>query len=337
MLKVGELAALAQLTVRTLHHYDSIGLLRPSARSDAGYRLYNRDDVARLHQIQALRVLGMSLADIGLYLDSPGASPLDVIERQLAAVEQTIADANRMRAHLLRLRGALVRGATPDLSDWLTTLEQMTVYEKYFTQDELDQLPIFNSPDARMEWEHLVEQGVGLMRSQVAPASDAAKAFGQRWLDAFQRDTRGNDSFISRMNLMAGREQQLMQEKFGISPELMAYVLAAIGALRADVYARYLRTEVIERMARHQAEHGHEWPGLIGAVREQMGCDPEARGAEARALARRWMTMFQDMVGNDPDDIEAFRRASASEPVLRMGSGIGDDMLDWLRKSMSPT
>jgi DNA-binding transcriptional MerR regulator len=46
MLKVGELAALANLTVRTLHHYDSIGLLRPSARSDAGYRLYDRSTTA---------------------------------------------------------------------------------------------------------------------------------------------------------------------------------------------------------------------------------------------------------------------------------------------------
>lgn len=71
MLKVGELAARAGLTVRTLHHYDSIGLLSPSARSDAGYRLYDRDDVARLQQIQALRAFGMALADIGAYLDSP--------------------------------------------------------------------------------------------------------------------------------------------------------------------------------------------------------------------------------------------------------------------------
>ena len=45
-LKIGELAARSGVTVRALHHYDSIGLLRPSARSDAGYRLYNRDDIA---------------------------------------------------------------------------------------------------------------------------------------------------------------------------------------------------------------------------------------------------------------------------------------------------
>ena len=67
MLKVGELARRTGLTVRTLHHYDSIGLLSPSARSDSGYRLYQRDDIARLHQIQALRRFGMSLADIGIH------------------------------------------------------------------------------------------------------------------------------------------------------------------------------------------------------------------------------------------------------------------------------
>ena len=46
MLKIGQLANHAGLTVRTLHHYDAIGLLRPSVRTDAGYRLYDRDDVA---------------------------------------------------------------------------------------------------------------------------------------------------------------------------------------------------------------------------------------------------------------------------------------------------
>lgn len=47
-LKIGELARRTGLTVRALHHYDAIGLLTPSARSDAGYRLYNDADVARL-------------------------------------------------------------------------------------------------------------------------------------------------------------------------------------------------------------------------------------------------------------------------------------------------
>lgn len=58
LLKVGELATRTGLTVRTLHHYDTIELLKPSARSEASYRLYNQDGVARLHAIQALRHMG---------------------------------------------------------------------------------------------------------------------------------------------------------------------------------------------------------------------------------------------------------------------------------------
>lgn len=63
-LKIGGLAKRAGLTVRTLHHYDAIGLLSPSDRSERGYRLYNRSDVARLHQIQAIKQLGFPLSDV---------------------------------------------------------------------------------------------------------------------------------------------------------------------------------------------------------------------------------------------------------------------------------
>jgi len=72
-LTVGELARRCGLTVRTLHHYDAIGLLKPSLRSDAGYRLYDRDSVERLHRIQAPRQLGLPLADIGTVLSGPGS------------------------------------------------------------------------------------------------------------------------------------------------------------------------------------------------------------------------------------------------------------------------
>jgi len=71
LLKIGELAKCSGLTVRALHHYDHIGLLTPSTRSDLGYRLYNQADIARLHRIQALRKFGLSLADIGSYLTRP--------------------------------------------------------------------------------------------------------------------------------------------------------------------------------------------------------------------------------------------------------------------------
>ena len=71
MRTVGELSRLAGVTVRTLHHYDEIGLLRPSGRSDAGYRLYSYEDLARLQEILVWRQLGFSLPEIQQLLDDP--------------------------------------------------------------------------------------------------------------------------------------------------------------------------------------------------------------------------------------------------------------------------
>lgn len=68
LIQVGELSRRAGISVRTLHHYEHIGLLLPSARSAAGYRLYNLADVKRLHMIQALAKAGMELAAINDYL-----------------------------------------------------------------------------------------------------------------------------------------------------------------------------------------------------------------------------------------------------------------------------
>jgi DNA-binding transcriptional MerR regulator len=71
---VGELAKLTGLTVRTLHHYDEIGLVRPSGRSEAGYRLYADEDVLRLQRVLLYRELGLPLDQIAAVLDDPGES-----------------------------------------------------------------------------------------------------------------------------------------------------------------------------------------------------------------------------------------------------------------------
>lgn len=336
MLKVGELAALANLTVRTLHHYDSIGLLRPSARSDAGYRLYDRDDVARLHRIQALRAFGLSLADIALTLDSPAGSPLAIVDRQLEALEVRMAEAERLRDQLLRVRAELVRGSAPDLSTWLTTLENtmdmINVYERYFTKEELERLPMVRSDAAQAQWQAMVEQARGLVESQVPPDADAAKAFALRWLQTFDRDTGGDAALQAKLNVMAEREKDAV----GMPAQIFGYIKAAVGELKFDTWAKYLRPEVLERMRRHVAARGHEWTPLIAQVQDEIKADPEATGPRARDLGRQWMALFHDMVGTDTQDVDAFRKATATAPLLRMGPGIGDATLAWLRKALTP-
>src|SRR3954467_14634333 len=74
-MNVGEVAALAGVTVRTLHHYDRIGLLSPSGRTAAGYRQYAPADLDRLHQVLLYRELGFPLEEVATLLDDPSADP----------------------------------------------------------------------------------------------------------------------------------------------------------------------------------------------------------------------------------------------------------------------
>ena len=71
---VGELARLTGVTVRALHHYDEIGLVRPSERTAAGYRHYDDADVLRLHQVLLLRELGLPLDEIAAAIDEAGSA-----------------------------------------------------------------------------------------------------------------------------------------------------------------------------------------------------------------------------------------------------------------------
>jgi len=87
---VGEAARLAHVTVRTLHHYDELGLLVPSARSEAGYRLYAQADLERLHEILLFRELGFSLEAIRGLLDEPPRDRREALEAQRAVLMERV-------------------------------------------------------------------------------------------------------------------------------------------------------------------------------------------------------------------------------------------------------
>ena len=91
---IKKLAMMAQVSVRTLHHYDAIGLVVPGSRSASGYRLYEEAELLRLQQVLFYRELEMSLDEIGRVLDQPGYDPITALETQrclLAARAERIA------------------------------------------------------------------------------------------------------------------------------------------------------------------------------------------------------------------------------------------------------
>ncbi|MGQ0569384.1 MAG: MerR family DNA-binding protein [Armatimonadota bacterium] len=113
MLTIGRLGTLAGLEPKTLRYYDRVGLVRPSGRTPAGYRLYDAEAANRLHFIARAKGLGMMLADIRriLAVRDEGAAPcqhvVGIVARNLTKVKGQIAQLGRLRTDLQRLRRLL--------------------------------------------------------------------------------------------------------------------------------------------------------------------------------------------------------------------------------------
>jgi DNA-binding transcriptional MerR regulator len=133
--KIGELARETGLTVRALHHYDRLGLLRVASRTEGGHRTYTQDDVRRLHRIVALRSLGMSLEEVGALLDGE-PDPVGLLRRQVEVVEERIRVAVALRARLLDVLDDLGRNAEPATEQLLQLIEETIAMTEPLTPEQ---------------------------------------------------------------------------------------------------------------------------------------------------------------------------------------------------------
>jgi MerR family transcriptional regulator, thiopeptide resistance regulator len=115
-LSVKQLAKLAGVSVRTLHYYDQIGLLRPGRRSGNGYRRYSQAAVLRLQQILFYKELGLSLEDIGAALERPDFNLLSALQAHRAALQQRVGRLQRL-IDTVDLTIAHLRGDSPMMND----------------------------------------------------------------------------------------------------------------------------------------------------------------------------------------------------------------------------
>jgi cob(I)alamin adenosyltransferase len=124
---VGELASSAGVTVRTLHHYDRIGLLVPDDRSSGGHRRYAANAVERLYRIVALRGLGFGLAEIAAMLDADRGQLIETVRRQLQAVDAEVEARKRLRDRLARMLGRLERNESLSAAELIETMEEISM------------------------------------------------------------------------------------------------------------------------------------------------------------------------------------------------------------------
>ncbi|OGB22223.1 MAG: hypothetical protein A3I66_17790 [Burkholderiales bacterium RIFCSPLOWO2_02_FULL_57_36] len=333
LLKIGELAKRTGITVRTLHHYDDIGLLAPSARSDSGYRLYDRLDLAKLYRIQVLRRLDLPLSEIQDILAGDGARLPDVVAQQIVGLGRQIAQATEFRNRLLMLQEQLANKDEPSLDAWLTTLEVMATYAKYFSEDELARLRKHSEQfpgNGVLEHDDLVTAFRELIDRGVSPESPEASALANRWTDMLERHAGGNPGLIIKLFTMQSNEPSV-QALTGVDQPMLDYISHATAYTRLEIYVSYLQPDELAVIHSNYTRHLAEWPRLIGALRHQMEQGASAESADVQALARQWLAM-----SHAAGDVQLkLREAFFNESRLRASTGIEPDMILYVGEAIA--
>jgi DNA-binding transcriptional MerR regulator len=231
--KVGELATQTGLTVRTLHHYDEIGLLVPSGRSPSGHRLYGEQDVARLYRIVALRQIGLSLDDVKATLEQ-GSDPRETLRRQLDELERRIELHQQLRHRVTGLLAALERSDSPSAENFIEVLEVITRMEKYYTPEQLTQLEERRNElgddairSAEQEWADLIAKAEEHMAKGTDPAAPEVQAIAKRWQELIEAFTGGDPGIRASLQKMYEEEGPEKASRGMVNPELMAYIARA--------------------------------------------------------------------------------------------------------------
>ncbi|MET9258224.1 HEAT repeat domain-containing protein [Streptomyces sp. NPDC003717] len=103
---IGEVARRSGVSARMLRHYESLGLVRPTGRTHAGYREYSGADIRRIFHIESLRSLGLSLREIGRALDDPGFAPAELVDDLMRRTRERIARERELLTRLGRIDAA---------------------------------------------------------------------------------------------------------------------------------------------------------------------------------------------------------------------------------------
>ncbi|WP_066948658.1 MerR family transcriptional regulator [Streptomyces lushanensis] len=113
---IGEVSRRSGVSARMLRHYESLGLVRPSARTGSGYREYSAQDIRRIFHVESLRTLGLSLHEIGRALDDPGFTPSALVGDLIRQTRERIAAETELLTRLRRIHAA-------DPADWEGVLQ----------------------------------------------------------------------------------------------------------------------------------------------------------------------------------------------------------------------
>ncbi len=259
--KVGQLAEQTGLTVRTLHHYDHIGLVRASGRTASGHRLYGEADVQRLYQVLALRQLGLSLETAAEVL-AGHASMTEVLAAHQSYLDQQLAAMRRLRAHVATLTSIAGEGPRASVEDFLelirTVITMDETVKQYFDETQLTGLAERRAQvgeqavaDVEAGWRELLPRVAAAVQAGMDPAAPPAQEMAAQWMTLLEAFHGGDEALRAGLyRMQAENAERIEHEHGGPTAAQLEFIQQANAAF----------TEVEDWIAHHRDDDGE----LIG-------------------------------------------------------------------------
>jgi len=241
---IKEFADLTKVTVRTLHFYDEIGLLEPSARRPNGYRLYTEDDLLRLQQIVTLKFLGFSLEKIKELLGRRGFEVKKSLRIQAGIIDEEV---RRLEQASRALREVVKSLDNPKKINWLKIIKiieviqmseetKKTWQERFFTTEELKEFEELGKELGSAKIKAYQEKWAALIDEvkqnvNVDPTSEIAQGLARRWHSLFDEGYGGHPKLKARIG-EAYRTSQMPAEYQTFGPEIWDFIAKATEALK---------------------------------------------------------------------------------------------------------
>lgn len=238
-MKIGELAQATNISVRTLHHYDEIGLLKPSSRTESGHRLYLESDIVQLHKILSLRNLGFTLEEVRQFIGHSAESLRNLLIQQSEKIEFEREELGRKQWCIQAAYEANQLPQYEGVENLTALIREFNIQSEYLSSEQrrlLQERNEFLGPD-QLKIIHtklftLIERVQELMTSDVPPTDPRVLALANEWkllgkesIGAASQDPAMAESYRRML-----RDNPALASYRGITPELLDYLKASLPA-----------------------------------------------------------------------------------------------------------
>ncbi|HEY6340570.1 MAG TPA: DinB family protein [Bryobacteraceae bacterium] len=307
--KVRDFAKIAGITIKALHHYDRLGLLKP-ARTDAGYRVYSERDLETLEQIVALKFLGIPLKQIAVVLKRPALKLPDALRLQRSALEERRELLGRAIRAIRAAEEALDSGKPADLAILKNIIEviemqnDVAVMKKYYSEKAWERHRRYYEEGPSAEWRDLYRDALSALGED--PGSEKAQALVERWFELSRRAWEGDPdvqtdspaAWMDRANWPAAMKERAAEYHM---EEVSLFIKQAALAQRKKYFGENAWTKLMELLHRTE-DHSAQWQARVDLFREiEAALSEDPAGEKAQVFAARWQAQIENASGGDPE------------------------------------